>query len=146
MINFTTTYSHEFWKGTQSELLSFFEEMEDLEYWTVKDEDIYPFLIFFEIQLNNITNLSDLLGKEHQFNSLIENLSYLKLGTFFYWVHAVNKEQPAFIFSCLLHCREEKNIFEKLFIERFKLLERYNFLSKIIEENRLKLFRTILAE
>lgn len=146
MINFTTTYSHKFWEKTMPELSSFFEEMEDLEYWTIKDEDIYPYLIFFEIQINNIAKLSDILGKSHQFDSLVENLSYLKLGTFFYWVYAVNQEQPSFIFSCLLNCREEKNIFEKLFIERFKLLERYNFLSKIIEENRLRLFRTILAD
>ena len=146
MINFTKNYSQQFWKTNMPELSSFFEDMEDLEYWTIKDEEIYPFLVFFEIQINKFSKISDNLAKTDQFNSLIDSLAYLKLGTFFYWVYVVNQKQPSFIFSCLLHCREEKNVFEKLFVERFKLLERYNFLPKIIEENRIELFKTILED
>lgn len=146
MINFTSTNSHIFWENNIPELYSFFEDMEYLEYWTTNEEEMYPFLIFFEIQINNFKQLSTIVAKDYQFNSLIEILSYLKLGTFFYWIHEVNKKQPSFLISCLISCKQENTVFEKLFIERFKLMERYNFLPKLFNDNKIELIRTIIAD
>lgn len=146
MINFTDTNSHKFWENNIPELSSFFNEMEDLEYWTTNEDDLLPFLIFFEIQINNLKQLSTILSKDYQFNSLIEILSYLKIGTFFYLIYSVNKEQPSFLISCLISCKQENNVFEKIFIERFQLLERYNFLPKLFNDNKIQLIRTIISD
>lgn len=145
MINFTTIHSNQFWKNIP-EISSFFEDMENLEYWCVQEEEISSFLILFEIQLNRFKHLSEIMNKETYFNGLLEILSYLKLGSFFYLLHEVNKEHPSFLISCLISCKQENTVYEKLFVERFKLLDRYNFLPKLFTENKIKLIRTIISD
>lgn len=144
MINFTTTDSDTFWKNNIFELFVFFKSIECKEYWTNNDSDILPFLIFFEIQLNNFKNFSIILSEEYYFDSFVEILTYLKIGTFFYLIYEINKEQPSFIISCILNCKQEKNIYENLFIERFQLINNNNFLSHIFNENKSKLIKIIL--
>lgn len=146
MINFTTIRSNQFWGKNMPELSSFFEDMEGLEYWAVQEDEIFPFLVFFEIQLNRFTNISDIIKNQSYFNDLIEIFSYLKLGCFSYIIQEINKEDPSFIISCLLNCKQENTTYEKLFIERFKLLDRYNFLSRLFNNNKVKLIRTIIAD
>lgn len=146
MINFTTTSSHNFWKNNIPELHSFFQDMEYLEYWTTNEKEIHAFLIYFEMQINDFKPLSNVISKDQQFNSLLEIFSYLKLGTFFYLIQEVNKEQPSFLISCLVSCKQENTTFKKLFIERFKLMDLYNFLPKIFNDNKIQLIRTIIND
>ena len=143
MINFTTINSYQFWEKNIPELANFFLEMEDLEYWQMNEKENFPFLVVLETKLNHFTKFSSIVDNEFHFKSFLEILSYLKLGTFFYWIYEINKEQPSFIISCLLSAKQENNIYEKLFIERFQLLERYNFLNKIFNDNKVNLIRTI---
>lgn len=119
--------------------------MEDLEYWQMNEKDNFPFLVVLETKLNHFTKFSSIVDNEYHFQSFLEILSYLRLGTFFYWIYEINKEQPSFIISCLLSAKQENNVYEKLFIERFQLLERYNFLDKIFNDNKVNLIRTIIS-
>lgn len=145
MINFTTTLSKQFWEKNIPELSGFFEDMENLEYWTLEEEEIYPFLVFFEIQLNSFKTLSIIFNDEHYFNNIIEVFSYFKLGTFIYVLYEINKDNSSFLISSLLNCKQENTVHDKLFIERFKLLDRYNLLSKIFNDKKTNLIKTIIS-
>lgn len=144
MINFTTTLSKQFWEKNIPELSIFFENMEKLEYWTLEEDDIFPYLVFFEIQLNSFKKLSIVFNDESYFNNIIEIFSYFKLGTFIYVLFQINKENSAFLISSLLNCKQEHTIHDKLFIERFKLLEKNNLLSKLFNAKKTTLIKTII--
>lgn len=146
MINFTTTYSNQFWKNNMPELSIFFDEIEDLEYWTVKEEEIFPFLVLFETQLNRFKKLSDIMNIESYFNQLIEIFSYLKLGSFFHLIQEINNECPSFLISCLISCKQENNVYQKLFIERFKLLDKHDLLIKLFNDKKINLIRIIISD
>lgn len=144
MINFTTTLSKQFWEKNLPDLSSFFESIESLEHWTLQEEEVYPFLVFFEIQLNSFKNLSVIFNDESYFNTLIEIFSYFKLGTLMYVLYEINKEDSSFLISSLLNCKQDHKVHAKLFIERFKLLDRYNILSTIFTDKKTTLIKKII--
>ena len=145
MIEFTTINSNNFWKNKSHDLANFFTEMEGLEYWTINYDELYTFFVLFESNLNSFHKVTSIIDDDYHFQKFLEILAYLKISDFFYLIIQINETFSNFLIPSLLKSKIEDTVYERLFIERFQLLERYGFLTTIFEDNKVKTIRLIIS-